>query len=144
MALPNHRFRSSGAPRPIPQRRLTPAELSARLEKFYIAVVAFALGVGGTAVGFMFGVIPYWHTRSVGRYDGFFLTCCLVGAFAGFVVGVVNGARWYRAAEASPLVQRRMLTYLHRRGVDARGVPSRTLNAASLRSLLGQSRSRQP
>ena len=118
--------------------------LSARVERLYVAAVSFALGVAGTAVGFLLGVIPYFHTFNVTRYDGFFIACCLGGAVLGFFVGAANGARWYRSAEASPLVQRRMLTYLHRRGLDGRGVPQRTLNTASLRSLLGQSRSRRP
>ncbi len=117
--------------------------MSARVERFYIATVSFALGMAGCAVGFTFGVIPYFRVSNFARYDGFFATCCIVGGLLGFFVGVANGARWYRSAEASPLAQRRMLTYLHRRGLDGRGVPQRTLNNAALRNLLGQNRARR-
>lgn len=105
-----------------------------------MAAVAFSLGVAGTAIGFAFGVVPYFRSSDFSQYDWFFASCVGVGAFAGFVVGVANGARWYRATEASPLIQRRMLAYLHRRGLDGRGVPQRSVNDATLRSLLGARR----
>jgi hypothetical protein len=114
--------------------------LSARVERLYITCVSFALGVAGTAVGFMFGVMPYFRSADLSQYDWFFSTCIAIGAFAGFLVGFANGARWYRATEASPLIQRRMLAYIHRRNHDGRGVPQRTLNGSSLRSLLGTRR----
>jgi len=114
--------------------------MSARVEKLYIACVAFALGAAGTAIGFVFGVVPYFRFNDFTRYDGFFATCVGIGALAGFVVGMANGARWYRRSEASPLIQRRMLAYLHRRGLDGRGVPQRSVNTVSLRSLLGARR----
>lgn len=102
--------------------------------------MAFLLGVAGTVIGFAFGVVPYFRSANFTQYDWFFATCVGVGAFAGFLVGVANGARWYRKAEESPLSQRRMLAYLHRRGLDARGVPQRSVNDATLRSLLGSRR----
>jgi len=115
--------------------------LSARVEKLYVACVAFSLGVAGTAIGFVFGVVPYFRTLNFSHYDWFFATCVGAGALVGFAVGVANGARWYRATEASPLTEKRMLAYLHRRGLDGRGVPQRTMNDATLRSLLGSRRS---
>jgi hypothetical protein len=63
-----------------------------------------------------------------------------VCAAIGFVVGVANGARWYRASEASPLIQRRMLAYMERHAADERPTGVRTLNAISLKSLLGTKR----
>jgi hypothetical protein len=110
------------------------------VEKLYVACVAFILGVAGTGVGFAFGVVPYFRSSDFSQYDWFFASCVGVGAFAGFLFGVANGARWYRSTEESPLIQRRMLAYLHRRGLDGRGVPQRSVNGATLRSLLGSRR----
>jgi len=123
--------------------RVPPEKLSARVERFYVAAISFSLGAGGMALGFLFGVIPYFHVHNVGRYDGFFATCVGMGALAGFLIGVVNGARWYRSGDMSPLAARRMLAYLYRRSVDGRGVPQRTLNSTTLRALLGSSRARR-
>jgi hypothetical protein len=110
----------------------------------YIACVSFALGVVGTAVGFAFGVVPYFRaTLDLTQYDWFFLTSIAICALIGFVIGVLNGGRWYRKTEASPLIQRRMLAYLERRGSDARGVTVRSVNTISLRSLLGTKRQQQ-
>jgi len=114
--------------------------MSAKVEKLYVAAVSFALGVAGTALGFFLGVVPYFRVNDVNKYDWFFATCVGIGALAGFIIGVVNGARWYNATEASPLIQKRMLSYLHRRCVDARGVPQRTFTGSTLRSLLGSRR----
>lgn len=130
--------------RPGQTRLPPPSVLSARVEKLYVAFVAFFLGVAGTGVGFAFGVVPYFRAADFSQYDWFFGSCVGVGAFAGFLVGVANAARWYRAAEESPLIQRRMLAYLHRRGLDGRGVPQRNVNATNLRSLLGSRRSARP
>jgi len=111
----------------------------------YIACVAFALGVAGTAIGFTVGVLPYFRmTFDLTQYDWFFLASIAVCTGAGFIVGVLNGAKWYRASEASPLIQRRMLAYMHRRSSDDRHIPVRSMNAASLRSLLGSSPRQQP
>lgn len=84
--------------------------------------------------------MPYYRAADVSQYDWFFASCVALGAIFGFLIGVANGARWYRASEASPLIQRRMLAYLKRHEGDARGVPQRTLNGASLRALLGPRR----
>jgi hypothetical protein len=142
--LPISALRITRTPRPAHRpghsRLPAPAVLSARVEKLYVAFVAFFLGVAGTGVGFAFGVVPYFRSSDFSQYDWFFASCVGVGAFAGFVVGVANGARWYRATEESPLIQRRMLAYLHRRGLDGRGVPQRTVTGATLRSLLGSRR----
>ena len=141
MATPQHRLKPALYARRQPANaRPTRQDVPPRIESLYVGAVSFTLGAAGTAIGFLFGVIPYFHTANFPRYDGFFVACCIIGAAAGFVIGVVNGARWYRSAESSPLAQRRMLSYLRRRGMDPRGVPARTLNTVSLRSLLGQNR----
>ena len=108
-----------------------------RVERLYVACVAFSLGAAGTALGFALGVVPYFRVTDLSQYNWFFATCVGIGALAGFVIGVANGARWYRANEASPLVQRRMLAYMQRRGLEGRVVPQRTLNGTTLRALLG-------
>src|SRR5215813_12550313 len=108
-------------PTPRPQQRhgrsrsVAQSAISARVETMYVACVAFGLGVVGTAIGFTFGVAPYWHSANYAQYDFFFGSCVAIGALTGFIVGVANGARWYRSKETSPLTQRRMLAYLHRR-----------------------------
>lgn len=107
----------------------------------YVACISFALGVVGTAIGFTLGVMPYFREQlDFSQYDWFFVACVTLGAVFGFIIGVANGARWFRATEASPLIQRRMLAYLHRRGYDGRGVPQRTMNTISLSGLLGSRR----
>jgi hypothetical protein len=122
-------------------RRVPPtAELAARVERLYVACVSLLLCFVGTAIGFSFGVVPYFRSADVSQHDWFFTGSIVVGACVGFVVGFANGARWYRATEATPLVQRRMLSYLQRRGLDARGLPQRTMNNHSLRALLGTRR----
>ena len=126
--------------RPGASRLPPPSVLARRVEGIYIACVSFALGAVGTAIGFTFGVVPYFRSAAFGRYDWFFASCVGAGAVAGFIVGVANGARWFRASEASPLTQKRMLAYLRRRGLDVRGVPQRTLNSTTMRSLLGSRR----
>jgi hypothetical protein len=110
----------------------------------YIAYVSFALGAAGTAAGFTLGVVPYFRGQlDVSRYDEFFLGSVAIGTIAGFIVGAFNGSKWFRASEVSPLIQRRMLAYMQRRNSDARGVPQRTINAASLRKLIGSRAPRQ-
>jgi len=69
--------------------------------------------------------------------------CVTIGALVGAVIGAMQGPKWYRAAEASPLIQRRMLAYMRRRGTGSGVIPHRTMNAISLRRLLGSRRSAQ-
>ena len=126
--------------RPRSKRVPPTAVLAARVERLYVACVSLVLCVAGTAIGFTFGVVPYFRAADLAQYDWFFTSCIAVGACVGFLVGFANGARWYRASEASPLVQRRMIAYMQRRGLDARGVPQRTVNNHSLRALLGTRR----
>jgi len=110
----------------------------------YVAAVAFSLGVAGTAIGFAVGVIPYFRAAlNPSQYDWFFLTSLGVCTVVGFIVGVANGARWYHATEASPLIQRRMLSYMQRKSAEENTTGVRTLNAVSLRSLMGTKRAAQ-
>jgi hypothetical protein len=119
-------------------RSLSERELSARLERLYVATVAVALACAGGAIGFFVGVVPYFRlTIDVSRYDGFFLACVVIGAVAGAIVGLAFGARWYRTTEASPLVQRRMLAYVRRKNLDGRFGAQRTMANVSLRNLIG-------
>jgi hypothetical protein len=123
------------------QIRLSPSILSGRVERMYVACVAFALGAAGSAIGFTFGVVPYYRdTIDFATNDWFFVVSVLIGALIGLVVGLANGQRWYRSAETSPLLQRRMLAYIKRRGVDGRGVPQRSLDSVTLRNLIGTRR----
>ena len=112
--------------RRLPSRVPIPV-LTARVERLYVACVSFALGAAGTAIGFTFGVVPYFRAVDASRYNVFFAACIAAGAFAGFVVGLVNGARWFRADGATPVGQRRMMSYLRRRDFDERGLPQRTV-----------------
>jgi hypothetical protein len=126
------------------RRRLTASELSARVERMYVACVAVALSAAGAAIGFTFGVVPYFREAlDFSKYDGFFGWSVLIGALVGLTVGMANARKWYRAAEASPLLQRRMLAYLQRRGSNERGVSVRSMNVISLRSLMGARRGSQ-
>ena len=112
--------------------------LLARIEHLYIACVAFTFGAAGTAAGFALGVVPYYRAQfDLPQYDGFFAASVALGTLVGFVVGALNGPKWFRAAEVSPLIQRRMLAYLQRRNAESRGVPQRTINTSSLRRLVG-------
>jgi hypothetical protein len=121
-------------------RRLSPRELSARIERLYVSFVCAFLCFAGGAIGFTLGVVPYFRiTLDVSQYNGFFVACVGVGAMAGIAVGIVFGPKWYRATEASPLVQRRMLAYMRRKNLDGRYAGQRTMSAASLRQLIGNS-----
>jgi hypothetical protein len=142
LATAPFKLRSAAQRTQRPWHYRTSSTISARVERMYIAFVAFALGAAGTAIGFAVGVVPYFKaTFDLTQYDWFFLSSISVCAVLGFIVGIANGARWYRATEASPLIQRRMLAYMHRHATDERGTTAvRTLNAISLRSLLGTNR----
>jgi hypothetical protein len=126
------------------RRRVIDAKVAARVKHLYVAFVSFALGVAGTAIGFTVGVVPYFRSMvDLTRYDGFFLASILVCTSAGFIIGLANGAKWYRALDASPLSQKRMLAYMHRRNAADRDAGVRSLNAAGLRQLLGNGRRTQ-
>lgn len=123
------------------RRRVFDARIAARVKRLYVAFVSFALGVAGTAIGFTVGVVPYFHSmRDLTRSDGFFLTSILICTAVGLIVGLINGAKWYRALDESPLAQKRMLAYMHRRNMAERDTGVRSLNTASLRQLLGNGR----
>lgn len=105
----------------------------------YVAAVSFALGVAGTAIGFSVGVLPYFRaTLDMSQYDWFFASSLAICTATGFIVGVLNGAKWYRSTEASPLIQRRMLAYMERRAATEAATGVRTVNVVTLRSLLGK------
>ena len=115
-----------------------PSVLSAQIERLYIACVSFALGVAGTAIGFTLGVVPYFRAQlDFSQYDWFFVTCVGIGTLVGAIIGAAFGPRWYRATEANPIVQRRLLSYLKRRQ-DTRVTAQRTIGTISLQSLLGK------
>jgi hypothetical protein len=124
-------------PRPRPHRPRSahvPLEvLTARLERFYIACVAFIVGAAGTAVGFTFGIVPYYGATDASIHDRFFAICVAVGALIGFLIGLANGVRLSRASQPSSTTQKRMLSYIRRRG--AGDVPQRTLHRISVRPL---------
>lgn len=127
------------------RRRAVPSSvLHARVERLYTACVAIALAAAGSAIGFTFGVVPYFReTIDFSKYDGFFGWSVAIGAMVGLALGVLNAQKWYRASEAPPLLQRRMLAYLQRQRSDERGVPVRSVNVISLRSLMGSRRGSQ-
>lgn len=81
-----------------------------------MACVAFVVGAAGMAVGFTFGVVPYYGATDASAHDRFFAVCVGLGTLLGIVVGFVNGARLAKASQTSPLVQKRLLAYLRRRG----------------------------
>jgi len=110
-----------------------PEVLTARLERFYVACVAFAVGVAGTAVGFTFGVVPYYGATDASAHDRFFATCVIVGTLIGFLIGVANGLRLSRASRSSATTQKRLLSYIRRR--SAGSVPQRTIHRISVRPL---------
>ena len=110
---------------------MPPAVLTQRLERFYVACVAFFVGAAGMAVGFTFGVVPYYGATDASMHDKFFSICVGAGTLLGLVIGFVNGMRLSRASQASPTTQKRLLAYLRRRGESR--MPERTLNRISVR-----------
>jgi len=122
---------------PRPRRRVaakpSASDLSARLERLYVACVALCVAIVGMAIGFTFGVVPYYGAAQASPHDLFFGGCVGVCTLLGFAVGLANGPRWYHASEPPPTTQRRMLSYLRRRGVDSRGVPQRTIHGITVR-----------
>jgi hypothetical protein len=102
--------------------------LRARIERLYIASVAFTLGAAGTAVGFVFGIVPYFRPSiDMSQYDWFFVSCVAFGSLVGLCCGLAIAPRWYRDSEGSPHGQRRMLAYLPRRAMQSSGTSARTL-----------------
>lgn len=124
-------------PRPRPHRppsaHVAPEVLAARLERFYIACVAFIVGAAGTAVGFTFGIVPYYGATDASVHDKFFAVCVIVGALIGFVIGLANGVKLSRASKPSSTTQKRLLSYLRRRG--AGNVPQRTIHRITVQPL---------
>ena len=121
-------------PRPQPKRpraiHVSPAVLTARLERFYVACVAFIIGAMGTAVGFTLGIVPYYGATDASTHDKFFSICVVVGALIGFLIGLANGVRLSRASQPSQTIQKRMLSYIRRR--DSR-TPQRTIHRINVR-----------
>lgn len=124
-------------PRPRPHRprpaHVAPEVLSARLERFYVACVALVVGAAGTAVGFTFGVVPYYGATDASTHDRFFALCVGVGTLLGFLIGIANGIMLSRASRPSLTTQRRLLSYIRRRA-DGR-MPQRTLHRINVRPL---------
>jgi hypothetical protein len=107
--------------------------LTARLERFYIACVAFIVGAAGMAVGFTFGIVPYYGAADASVHDRFFAICVVVGALIGFAIGLANGVKLSRASRPSSTTQKRLLEYMRRRG--AGNVPQRTIHRITVRPL---------
>jgi len=124
-------------PRPRPHRQrsanVRPEVLAARLERFYVACVAFVIGAAGTAVGFTFGVVPYYGATDASTHDRFFAMCVGVGTLIGFLIGLANGVKLSRASRPSATTQKRLLSYIRRRG-DSR-IPQRTIHRINVRPL---------
>lgn len=124
-------------PRPRPHRprsvHVRPEVLSARLERFYVACVAFVVGAAGTAVGFTFGIVPYYGATDASTHDRFFAVCVLVGTLIGFLIGLANGVKLSRASRPSATTQKRLLSYIRRRG-DNR-MPQRTIHRINVQPL---------
>ena len=120
------------AHRPRPAH-VPPEVLTARLERFYIACVAFIVGAAGTAVGFTFGIVPYYGATDASVHDRFFAVCVVVGALIGFAIGLANGVKLSRASQPSSTTQKRMLSYIRRRG--AGNMPHRTIHRISVQPL---------
>ena len=124
-------------PRPRPRRPraafVQPEILTARLERFYVACVAFVVGAAGTAVGFTFGVVPYYGATDASTHDSFFAICVGAGTLLGFLIGLANGVKLSRASRPSPTTQKRLLSYIRRR-VEGR-IPQRTIQRISVRPL---------
>ena len=122
-------------PTPRPHRpravHVPPPILTQRLERFYIACVAFVVGAAGMAIGFTFGIVPYYGATDASAHDKFFAVCVGAGTLLGILIGFVNGMRLSRAAQTSPMVQKRLLAYLRRRGESQ--LPQRTLHRISVR-----------
>ncbi|HEY7995088.1 MAG TPA: hypothetical protein VID24_12825 [Candidatus Eremiobacteraceae bacterium] len=107
--------------------------MTARLERFYVACVAFVIGAAGTAVGFTFGVVPYYGATDASTHDRFFAMCVGVGTLIGFLIGLANGVKLSRASRASATTQNRLLSYIRRRS-DSR-IPQRTLHRINVQPL---------
>ena len=124
-------------PRPRPHRsrsaHVRPEVLSARLERFYVACVAFVVGAAGTAVGFTFGVVPYYGATDASTHDRFFAMCVVVGTLSGFIIGLANGVKLSRASRPSATTQKRLLSYMRRRS-DGR-TPQRTIHRINVRPI---------
>lgn len=112
---------------------MPPEVLAVQLERFYIACVAFIVGAAGTAVGFTFGIVPYYGATDASVHDKFFAVCVVVGALIGFAIGLANGVRLSRASNPSSTTQKRLLSYIRRRG--AGNVPQRTIHRITVRPL---------
>lgn len=82
------------------------------------------------AVGFTFGVVPYYGATDASAHDKFFAICVGAGTLLGLIVGYLNGMRLSRASQASPSTQKRLLAYLRRRETR---MPQRTINRITVR-----------
>ncbi|HYK52735.1 MAG TPA: hypothetical protein VEV38_04325 [Candidatus Eremiobacteraceae bacterium] len=107
--------------------------MAKRLERFYIACVAFIVGAAGTAVGFTFGIVPYYGATDASVHDKFFAVCVAVGTLIGFAIGLANGVKLSRASQPSSTTQRRLLSYIRRRGNG--NMPQRTIHRISVQPL---------
>lgn len=125
----------NAVPRPRRPRSIhvRPEVLTERLERFYVACVAFVVGAAGTAVGFTFGIVPYYGATDASAHDRFFAICVGLGTLLGFLIGLANGVKLSRASRPSPTTQKRLLSYIRRRADGL--MPQRTIRSFSVRPL---------
>lgn len=83
------------------------------------------------AVGFTFGVVPYYGAADASIHDKFFAICVGAGTLLGLIIGFVNGSRLSRESQASTTTQKRLLAYIRRRGEPR--MPQRTIHNINVR-----------